>query len=250
MTQLPWLDAQQLDFPSTDTALEEPNGLLAVGGDLSPARLLNAYRNGIFPWFDDDQPILWWSPSPRAVIFPERVYISKSMAKVLRKQELCTTADMKFDQVIRHCADTERPGQEGTWITDEMSDAYGELHRRGFAHSIEVWRGDALVGGLYGIAIGKVFFGESMFSLYANASKVAFISLCQQLQAWGYAVIDCQVSNPHLTSLGAVEIPRQQFNQLLKDNIDLSHYEALQKHSEKYQQQHWRDDWQNGRGVL
>lgn len=246
MTQLPWIDPQQLDFPPIDTALEEPNGLLAAGGDLSPARLLNAYRQGIFPWFDDDQPILWWSPSPRAVIFPGRIYISKSMAKVLRKQEMYTTADLKFDEVIRHCADTDRPGQEGTWITDDMGDAYSELHRRGFAHSVEVWRDGQLVGGLYGIAIGKVFFGESMFSLCANASKVAFIHLCQQLQMWGYAVIDCQVSNPHLTSLGAIEIPRQQFNGLLEDNIDLADPGCLQTREQK----HWRDDWQLGRGVL
>ena len=237
MKQLPWLDAQQLDFPATDTALEEPNGLLAVGGDLSPARLLNAYRHGIFPWFDDDQPILWWSPSPRAVIFPEQVYISKSMAKVLRKKELRTSADLKFNEVISHCAKTERPGQDGTWITDEMNEAYNELHQQGHAHSIEVWRGDELVGGLYGIAIGKVFFGESMFSLCTNASKLAFISLCQQLHAWDYAVIDCQVKNPHLSSLGAIEIQRQQFNQLLSDNIDLeSHY-------------CWRNDWQQNKDI-
>ena len=221
MTQLPWLDTQQLDFPPTHTALEDPNGLLAVGGDLSPARLVQAYRRGIFPWFDDDQPILWWSPSPRAVIFPADVYVSKSMAKVLRKSGMVVTVDQCFDQVISYCAEVPRHGQNGTWITDDMNWAYNELYEQGIAHSVEVWLDNQLVGGLYGIAIGKVFYGESMFSLYTNASKVAFISLCRQLEQWGFAVIDCQVSNPHLTSLGAIEIDRQYFDQLLVENVDV-----------------------------
>ena len=234
MSDLLWLDSHQLDFPSTDTALVEPNGLLAVGGDLSPARLLNAYRHGIFPWFDEDQPILWWSPNPRAVVFPNQVYISKSMAKVLRKKTMHTTADQSFEKVISYCANTTRSGQDGTWITEDMSNAYIELHRQGHAHSIEVWRGTELVGGLYGIAIGNVFFGESMFSLCTNASKVAFINLCQQLQTWGYAMIDCQVSNPHLTSLGATEIDRPQFTQLLINHVDANNHHDWQQEWGQY----------------
>lgn len=215
-----WLDSNSLAFPSTDMALAEPNGLLAVGGDLHPDRLIAAYRQGIFPWFDEQQPILWWTPSPRAVLFPEHIRVSRSLRKTLRKQRFRVTGDQAFERVMRHCADTPRRDQNGTWITDDMLHAYCELHARGVAHSIEVWDGEQLVGGLYGLAIGRVFFGESMFSLATDASKVAFVYLARRLQQWQFPLIDCQVSNPHLLSLGAVEIDRHKFTRLLRENID------------------------------
>ncbi len=218
MTQLSWLDETNLTFPPLDLALTEPNGLLAAGGDLSTERLLSAYQQGIFPWYDEDQPILWWSPSPRAVLFPEELKISKSLKKTLKRGSFLVTCDTVFDQVIQHCASTPRHGQDGTWINDEMIEAYNQLHSLGHAHSIETWYDNQLVGGLYGIAIGRVFFGESMFSLKTDASKVAFAHLIAQLKAWHFPIIDCQVSNPHLSSLGAREISRDHFSQLLKDN--------------------------------
>ena len=220
MSNISWLDPANLDFPATENALDDPNGLLAVGGDLSPERLIAAYRQGIFPWFDASQPILWWSPSPRAVLFPDSIYLSKSLKKRIRRQQYTVTCDQQFQQVIEHCAEIPRAGQDGTWITDEMLEAYCELFAMGIAHSIETWNNGQLVGGLYGIAIGKVFYGESMFSLSTDASKVAFAHLAKQLENWDFAVIDCQVSNPHLTSLGAEEINREVFSQLLSDNID------------------------------
>ncbi len=231
MSTVPWLEPATTDFPATETALEDPNGLLAVGGDLSTERLIAAYRQGIFPWFEDSQPILWWSPSPRAVLFPADIYLSKSLKKRLKRQEYSISCDQQFRQVMQHCADIPRAGQDGTWITDEMLDAYCDLFDQGIAHSVEVWHEGQLVGGLYGVAIGKVFFGESMFSLRTDASKVAFAHLARQLQHWEFAVIDCQVSNPHLTSLGAVEVDREVFTRLLSDNID-------SKHSHN-----WNNDW-------
>jgi leucyl/phenylalanyl-tRNA--protein transferase len=221
MATVPWLGSQ-IEFPAAESALSEPNGLLAIGGDLSPQRLVAAYRQGIFPWFDDDQPILWWSPDPRAVLFPKQIAISRSLKKCINRQQFTVTADQRFTAVVTHCASVPRNGQNGTWITDEMLAAYQQLFQLGIAHSIEVWENQQLVGGLYGVAIGKVFFGESMFSLATNASKVGFAHLAQQLQQWGYALIDCQVSSPHLLSLGAEEIRRSQFNRLLADNIDAS----------------------------
>lgn len=222
MSQIPWLEADSLIFPPSTSAMEEPNGLLAVGGDLSPARLVAAYKLGIFPWFEENQPILWWSPSPRAVLFPPQVHISKSLKKRLRQQAFNVTGDHHFSLVVEHCAQVSRRGQDGTWITDEMLDAYSLLHDMGIAHSVEVWHQGQLAGGLYGLAIGGVFFGESMFSLVSDASKIAFVALCDQLQQWGFAVIDCQVTNPHLLSLGAEEIDRSRFNQLLSSNIERS----------------------------
>ncbi|MFA7553236.1 MAG: leucyl/phenylalanyl-tRNA--protein transferase [Spongiibacteraceae bacterium] len=222
MTSLPWLSPNNIDFPSTDLALAEPNGLLAVGGDLSPQRLINAYRQGIFPWYDHPQPILWWSPSPRAVLFPSKIHISNSLRKRLHRNEYTVSCDQQFEQVVQHCATVPRQDQDGTWITKEMFDAYSELHRRGIAHSVEVWHEGQLAGGLYGLAIGKVFFGESMFSLRTDASKVAIVHLAKQLEHWGYALIDCQVTNPHLLTLGIEEIDRPQFTTLLKANIDLN----------------------------
>lgn len=216
---LPRLNEDNLWFPAVAQALDEPNGLLAFGGDLRPERILAAYRRGIFPWYQDDQPILWWSPDPRAVLFPEQIHISRSMRKVLASNLFTVRMDTDFAGVMRGCAElTER--RSGTWITGPMFDAYCKLHELGYAHSIEVWHDGELVGGLYGIALGAVFFGESMFSREKNASKIALIRLCQQLQHWGFAVIDCQVSNPHLHSMGANTIARSTFVKLLQQHID------------------------------
>ncbi len=221
MTQVQWLD-DSLTFPPVNSALEEPDGLLAAGGDLSPDRILLAYQNGIFPWYSDDQPILWWSPNPRTVIKPCDLHISRSMQKILNKNLFRVTYDQDFESVIHACA-APRDADSGTWITDEMIDAYCELHHLGHAHSVEVWEGESLVGGLYGIAIGEVFFGESMFSHQSNASKVGFITLINQLQQWGFTLIDCQVASDHLFTLGATEMPRALFlstinSALLPDN--------------------------------
>ncbi len=204
----------QTRFPDTRLALREPNGLLAIGGDLSPMRLEHAYRHGIFPWFSADDPILWWSPDPRTVLFPERIHISRSLHKRLRKQALSVTLDRDFEGVIRACAQP-RDADGGTWLMPEMIAAYQRLHARGLAHSVEVWSNRELVGGLYGIAIGRAFFGESMFSRTTDASKIALVHLCQQLADWGFGLIDCQMRTQHLISLGAIELPRAQFIALL-----------------------------------
>lgn len=211
-----WIDpdSPEIFFPDVETALREPDGLLAVGGDLKPERLLLAYRNGIFPWFGPDQPILWWAPDPRLVLFPEQLRISRSLSRTLRKQRFTVTFDTAFAQVVDECA-APRPGQAGTWITPEMQSAYRRMHELGHAHSVECWQHGELVGGLYGIAIGHVFFGESMFTRVADASKVGFVTLVQQLQASGYRLIDCQVHTDHLESLGAMMIPRPDFTRLL-----------------------------------
>jgi leucyl/phenylalanyl-tRNA---protein transferase len=213
--ELAQLHRQELWFPPLEEALDEPNGLLAFGGDLRPERILAAYRHGAFPWYQDGQPILWWSPDPRAIIYPEQIRISRSMRKILRSDAFSVTMDYDFNAVIAACgALTE--DRSGTWITAPMLRAYSELHRLGHAHSIEVWQQDTLVGGLYGLGIGQFFFGESMFSRVDNASKVALIHLCAQLQKWGFTVIDCQVSSAHLLSMGACAIPREEFQRLLK----------------------------------
>ncbi len=211
-----WLepDSDPAQFPDPAYALEEPNGLLAVGGDLSPARLLNAYRQGIFPWYSDGQPILWWSPNPRAVLYPDQLRISRSLHKRLNKHPFLVTLDTAFAAVIEGCSEP-RSATDGTWITDEMKQAYLELHRIGFAHSVECWEGDELVGGLYGVSMGKVFFGESMFSRRNDASKIGFAHLVEQLKQWGFGLIDCQIHSAHLTSLGAEDIPRDEFLELL-----------------------------------
>lgn len=212
MTAPYWLNARdQTDFPDVRLALTDPDGLLAVGGDLTEERLLAAYRRGIFPWYNEDQPILWWSPDPRAVLFPDKLKISKSLRKKLRQQVFSVRFDTAFEQVIHACA-APRPDQTGTWISDEMREAYIRLHKQGHAHSVECWQDDnTLVGGLYGISIGQVFFGESMFSLVTDASKVAFVYLVQHLKAKGFSLIDCQVTSAHLTSLGACDINRNEF---------------------------------------
>ena len=213
---LHWLNSLNPDdFPDTSQALTDPNGLLAVGGDLSPERLLIAYRHGIFPWYSEGQPILWWSPDPRAVLRPEHLKISRSLAKTLRRGQFTVTFDQEFDEVMRQCS-LPRRTQSGTWISDEMRYAYHRLHRSGYAHSVEVWRGAQLVGGLYGIGIGKMFFGESMFSVETDASKVGFIHLVAQLQDWSYQLIDCQVESAHLRSLGATLISREEFVSQIK----------------------------------
>ncbi len=204
----------RLEFPPVALANEE--GLLAVGGDLSPERLILAYQNGIFPWFNEDSLILWWSPDPRMVLFPENIRISKSMRKVLRTNRFEVTKNSCFERVLNSCASMKRVGQQGTWITEDMKKAYLKLHEKGFAISYEVWENGDLVGGLYGIGLKKVFCGESMFSTVTNASKVAFIYLAQELQQKKYTLIDCQLYTEHLASMGAEEIPRDRFIEMLE----------------------------------
>jgi leucyl/phenylalanyl-tRNA--protein transferase len=207
-----WLDPESpdLSFPDVELALRDPDGLLAIGGDLSIARLLNAYVNGIFPWYGPGQPILWWSPDPRIVLRPETVHISRSLQKTLRKHLFSVTLDAAFEAVIDNCA-APRENTVGTWITPEMTTAYLELHRRGYAHSVECWQDTRLVGGLYGVSVGRVFFGESMFAHASDASKVALATLARQLTHWGFPLIDCQVHTRHLQSLGAIPLPRKKF---------------------------------------
>ncbi len=202
------------DFPDVEEALTEPNGLLAVGGDLSSERLLSAYRRGIFPWYSEGQPILWWSPDPRCVLFPEDLKVSRSLRATLRKDRFQVSVDRAFRQVMAACAGPRR-GQPGTWVTPELIEAYDRLHRLGYAHSVECWRDDRLVGGLYGVAMGRVFFGESMFSHETDASKVCLVHLVGHLEDRNIGLVDCQVPSQHLESLGAVTIPRQQFIELL-----------------------------------
>ncbi|MEY8247530.1 MAG: leucyl/phenylalanyl-tRNA--protein transferase, partial [Bermanella sp.] len=205
--------------PHYQYALTEPNGLLAAGGDLSPERLINAYSLGIFPWYNPGEPILWWTPDPRSVVYPQEFKPSRSLTKLIKKQLFSVTMDTCFAEVIKQCAQPRRD-QDGTWIDDDINQAYNQLHDLGLAHSVEVWLDGALVGGLYGIALGKAFFGESMFSRVDNASKLAFATLCEQLTKWQFELIDCQVHNPHLASLGAVEIPRKTFLAQLKRAIE------------------------------
>lgn len=216
---VPWLDSDTINFPSTTKALTEPNGLLAAGGGLSIEWLTEAYRRGIFPWYQSGQPILWWSPDPRLTLTPASFVASRSLRKLIRKHRYQILFDTNFMKVINQCALIER-GSDGTWITTEMAYAYSELHRAGFAHSVEVWSGDMLVGGLYGVALGKVFFGESMFSLEDNTSKLALFYLTLHLKHWGFELIDCQIPSDHLISLGAINISRQEFNNRLVELVD------------------------------
>lgn len=198
-------------FPPARTALRQPDGLLAIGGDLSPARLLNAYRHGVFPWYSDGQPILWWCPDPRTVFRTERVRLSSRFQRDLRRSQWTVCADTAFERVIAACAEVPRHDQSGTWITDEMRAAYVALHRLGHAHSVEVFDGERLVGGIYGVATGQMFFGESMFSGASGGSKVALAALASRLHAWGWPLLDAQVENAHLLSLGAELWPRDAF---------------------------------------
>lgn len=209
-----WLPAAAV-FPPVSAALAEPDGLLAAGGDLSPHRLLTAYRQGIFPWYSAGDPILWWSPDPRMVLFPDALRIHRSLAKTLRNAPYTVRLDTDFAAVIQACADTPRHGQPGTWIQPEMIAAYRQLHRLGYAHSVETWIDDRLAGGLYGVALGRAFYGESMFSRATDASKIALAHLCAHLKRREFGIIDCQMHTVHLQSLGAHLIPRGEFTATL-----------------------------------
>ena len=205
---------QELFFPAVDEA--NPDGILAIGGDLSPERLLLAYKSGIFPWFEEGEPIFWWSPNPRMVLFLDDLVVSKSMRNILNRNIFKVTFNQNFREVISNCQKIKREGQNGTWITNDMVEAYCKLHELGIAKSVEVWQNEELVGGLYGVDLGHIFCGESMFSKVSNASKVAFIALVNQLKVANYKVLDCQVYNEHLESLGCREIDRSQFMDILK----------------------------------
>jgi leucyl/phenylalanyl-tRNA--protein transferase len=214
-------------FPDSRLALQEPNGLLAIGGSLAPEILLSAYARGIFPWYSDDQPVLWWSPDPRAVLFPDRLHISRSLARTLKRERFSVTFDRAFDDVIDACAqprEVRRQGEgDGTWITADLMASFKRLHRLGYAHSVEVWQDDELVGGLYGLAIDRVFFGESMFHRQRDASKVALVHLAGRARELGFQLIDCQQATRHLLSMGASTLPRQSFNDLLTNHcVDMT----------------------------
>jgi leucyl/phenylalanyl-tRNA--protein transferase len=217
-TVIPYLEADD-PFPPVDFALRDPNGLLAAGADLSPQRLLDAYAQGIFPWFGEDDPLLWWSPDPRMVLYVDELRVTRSLRRTIRSGRMHVTADTAFAEVMAGCAEP-RLGQEGTWITPEMTAAYSRLFDLGYAHSVEVWEGDRLVGGLYGVALGRMFFGESMFSRQRDASKVAIAQLVRHLAQWGLPLIDCQMSTSHLASLGAREVPRAEFLRQVRQLVD------------------------------
>lgn len=203
-----WLGHEYI-FPPVEAATED--GLLAIGGDLHPKRLLLAYAQGIFPWYSRGQPILWWSPDPRFALLPQQLHLPRTLRQTLRKRPFRLTLDTAFHDVIRACGDAPRPGQQGTWITDDMIQAYCELHRLGYAHSVEAWDGDRLVGGLYGVSLGNTYFGESMFHHAPDASKVAFACFVLQLQRWGFDLIDCQLETDHLARFGAAHLDRAEF---------------------------------------
>jgi leucyl/phenylalanyl-tRNA--protein transferase len=219
---IPWLEPES-SFPPLENAMIEPNGLLAAGGDLSPQRLLEAYRRGIFPWYSRGQPILWWSPDPRMVVFPEELKVSKSLAKRLKKNDFEVRTDTAFKEVMLACGSAPRDGQHGTWIVPEIVEAYCKLHELGYAHSVETWMDGELVGGLYGVAIGKMFYGESMFHKATDASKIAFVHLVRWLHRQDFGMIDCQMHTPHLESLGGREIPRHEFEEILRRLINYPH---------------------------
>lgn len=237
MQRLTWLREEAQGFPPSRSALSEPNGLLAIGGDLSPQRLLDAYGRGIFPWFEDGQPILWWTPDPRMVLFPNEVHCSRSMAKFLRKCPWQVRVDQDFHAVIEACSGP-RGDHAGTWITDSMKQAYLALHDLGVAHSIEVIEDGNLIGGMYGVGLGRIFFGESMFSTRPNASKVAMITLARWLAQNHFALIDCQVTSAHLNSMGAREISRAKFEHYLELNTTAGLVHSMQ------------DVWRNSIGKL
>lgn len=212
---IPWLGTRP-GFPPIERALSEPNGLLAAGGALTPGWLLEAYSKGIFPWYGEGEPILWWSPDPRLILEPTRIKVSRSLAKVLRGGRFEVRFDSAFAAVMAECAGPRRSGT-GTWITREIHAAYSRMHELGYAHSVETWQDDRLVGGLYGIALGRFFFGESMFSRVSDASKIALVHLGRYLEAHDFGVIDCQMTTPHLISMGAHEVPRKHFMALLAE---------------------------------
>lgn len=217
---IPWLTSSA-DFPPVTRALQEPNGLLAAGGELQPDWLIAAYQRGIFPWFNEGQPILWWSPDPRMVLFPSALHVPKSLARVMRKGGYEIRVDTAFEAVMSACS-LPRHGQDGSWISAEMVAAYTQLHLLGYAHSIENWQHGELVGGLYGVALGQVFYGESMFAKVDDASKIAFVHLVQQLRVWDFKVIDCQMNTAHLARFGAREIARADFMRILQHNKGVS----------------------------
>ena len=219
---LHWLQHPNDPFPPLERALRSPNGLLAAGGSLSPERLLAAYRHGCFPWYSKGQPLLWWSPDPRTVLFPDELHIPRSLKKSMRKNLFQITYDQSFADVMAACA-APRSSQAGTWITPCMQQAYSELHQLGYAHSVEVWQDDQLVGGLYGIAIGQLFFGESMFATQPDASKTGFVTLVEDLRAAGFVLIDCQMRTDHLARFGARDIPRTEFRDYLSRHLDRPH---------------------------
>jgi len=237
MSRLKILHPLRLDaFPTVELALQEPNGLLAIGGDLSVARLLDAYRHGIFPWYSVDDPILWWSPDPRMVFATDRLHVPRRLQRWLRQCDWQIRADHAFAEVMQACAEPRDAGG-GTWITEEMLAAYNTLHIAGHAHSVEVYDGEMLIGGIYGVAIGRMFFGESMFRRATNASKVALIALCRALHAWGFALLDAQVTSAHLQTLGAQEISRRDF---------IAHIDDYTQRSDQIG--HWRERF--GRAVV
>lgn len=217
--RITWLDPGD-PFPPATQECCYPDGLLAAGADLSPARLLDAYQRGIFPWYNEGDPVLWWSPAPRCVIFPDQFHCSRSLHRRLRRGDVTVTTNRKFIDVMKACATTGTRAENGTWITKDMLDAYTEMHSLGWAHSVEVWRRDILVGGVYGLAIGKVFFGESMFSLETDTSKVALFFLCSALTKLDFQLLDCQIENPHLMTLGAQTISRDRFQSILAEHAN------------------------------
>ncbi len=222
MSPVSWLNPLLLDFPDPEKV--DSDGVIAIGGDMTPERLLSAYKNGIFPWYNIGyEPILWWSPDPRMVLFPDELKVSKSMRPLFNQKKFRITYNQYFEKIMRNCMNTNREGQGGSWINEEMIEAYTALNHWGFAHSVEVWEGDDLVGGLYGVSWGRVFFGESMFASKSNASKFGFISFVQKLKALGFQLIDCQQETGHLTSLGGKIIPRSDFLKIIKTNKDEEH---------------------------
>ena len=229
---------EQQAFPPIDRALDDPDGLLAIGGDLSVSRLVEAYSQGIFPWYGNDEPIMWWSPKSRAVIVPGQVHVSRSLKKTLRQNDFILSIDQDFSAVINHCALAPRY-TDGTWITEDMIEAYKQLHLSGHAHSFEVWDGGQLVGGLYGIASGKVFSGESMFHYKTDASKIAFVFACLHLKAINFALLDCQIQNSHLATLGVITVTRDEFKRYLptcRNEIQTSCEAVISPHC------HWKNN--------
>lgn len=226
LTKAPyWLDRDPVHFPPTKLAMDEPDGLLAIGGDLTPEWLLHAYSVGLFPWFNPGEPVLWWTPNPRSVLPLANLKIRKSLWKKIKQKAkdkgFEVTLDRDFNNVIKACSETPRKDQEGTWITDEMLTAYNTLHIQGYAHSVEVWQDNDLVGGLYGVSLGKMFFGESMFARQTDASKIALIALSMQLKEWGFTLIDTQVETGHLNSMGAIHLSREEFEKQMRSQSAL-----------------------------